>query len=228
MYNHKPRWGFGKSRAEWRMQRPLFARTISDALGRYWQEGEKRTGGGQNMRKATSSSEWEEKIEVLAVLIGSVHMSVCSELSWKRKGGGCLCLFSIILVCLFVFLCFVYCKYACCCLIFSWFISISTKLCPFPVCLFYFFFKKGMIVQLVTSWSKSSKISFSNDVSEFSPSAVSKVWAPCWLLININVQRTVIRKRGKMQLKQKTNPAPAHYGPILQLTREGILRSKIS
>ena len=39
MYNHKPRWGFGKSRAEWRMQRPLFVRTISDALGRYWQEG---------------------------------------------------------------------------------------------------------------------------------------------------------------------------------------------
>ena len=138
MYNHKPRWGFGKSRAEWRMQRPLFARTISDALGRYWQEGDKRTGGGQNMRKATSSSEWEEKIEVLAVLIGSVHMSVCSELSWKRKGGGCLCLFSIILVCLFVFLCFVYCKYACC-MIFSWFMSILIKLCPFS-CLFVLFF----------------------------------------------------------------------------------------
>ena len=120
MYNHKPRWGFGKSRAEWRMQRPLFARTISDALGRYWQEGDKRTGGGQNMRKATSSSEWEKKIEVRAVLIGILHMSVCSELSWKRKGGGCLYLFSIILVCLFVFLCFVYCRNACCCLIFSW------------------------------------------------------------------------------------------------------------
>ena len=66
-------------------------------------------------------------------------------------------------------------------------------------------------------------IFFANDVCEFFPSAVIQVWAPCWLLININGQRTVIRKRGKMQLKQKTNPALRPLRPILQLTGADIL-----
>ena len=169
MYNHKPRWGFGKSRAEWRMQRPLFVRTISDALGRYWQE------GGQEDRGWTKYEEghfveWVRKKDWSSGGFDWDPAHVCLLWVELEKKRGRLPLFVFYHPCLFVcFLCFVYCKYACCCLIFSWFILILTKLCPFSCLFVLFFFKESMIVQLVNSWSKPSKISFSNDVSEFSP-----------------------------------------------------------
>ena len=103
----------GGSTAE---RRRLFASTISDALGRYWQEeddkrtrGQQNGGGGIFLRKERRGKGlklflnpgWLVQFRIFA---GRPSIAaVCTQLRRRRKRGKRLCLFSITLFCLSLF-----------------------------------------------------------------------------------------------------------------------------